>query len=110
MIMRFMNQWRHPILILAAANVAALSAEFKFGAQTITVPDGFEVQRVAGPPLVDRPIMADFDEQGRLYVADSAGVNDPPKSNSKTNLIASFASKTLMATACSISRSCSPTR
>jgi putative membrane-bound dehydrogenase-like protein len=79
MIMRFMNQWRHPILVLAATNVAAFSAEFKFGAQTITVPDGFEVRLVAGPPLVDRPIMADFDEQGRLYVADSAGVNDPPE-------------------------------
>ena len=31
---------------------------------------------VAGPPLVDRPIVADFDEQGRLYVADSSGSND----------------------------------
>ena len=42
----------------------------------LTVPDGFEVQLVAGPPLVDRPIVADFDEQGRLYVADSSGSND----------------------------------
>ena len=41
-----------------------------------TVPAGFEVVRVAGPPLVDRPIVADFDEQGRLYVADSSGSND----------------------------------
>ena len=44
--------------------------------QVLTVPDGFEVERVAGPPLVDRPIVADFDEQGRLYVADSSGSND----------------------------------
>ena len=42
----------------------------------LKVADGFEVERVAGPPLVDRPIMADFDEQGRLYVADSSGSND----------------------------------
>src|SRR5262249_44677939 len=41
-----------------------------------TLPDGFEVEPVAGPPLVDRPIVADFDEQGRLYVADSSGSND----------------------------------
>ena len=41
-------------------------------------PDGFEIELVAGPPLVNRPIMADFDEQGRLYVADSAGVGDWP--------------------------------
>ena len=44
--------------------------------QVLTVPDGFEVARVAGPPLVDRPIVADFDEEGRLYVADSSGSND----------------------------------
>src|SRR5438093_13415195 len=45
--------------------------------QALKVPDGFEVERVAGPPLVDRPIVADFDEQGRLYVADSSGSNLP---------------------------------
>jgi putative membrane-bound dehydrogenase-like protein len=44
--------------------------------KTLRVADGFEVERVAGPPLVDRPIVADFDEQGRLYVADSSGSND----------------------------------
>ena len=43
---------------------------------SFTVPPGFEVERVAGPPLVDRPIVADFDDEGRLYVADSSGLND----------------------------------
>jgi putative membrane-bound dehydrogenase-like protein len=50
------------------------------------VPEGFVVELVAGPPLVERPIMACFDDRGRLFVADSAGVNlrgpellkDPP--------------------------------
>ena len=42
----------------------------------LTVAPGFSVERVAGPPLVDRPIVADFDEEGRLYVADSSGSND----------------------------------
>ena len=42
----------------------------------LTVPPGFEVERVAGPPLIDRPIVADFDDEGRLYVADSSGSND----------------------------------
>ncbi len=46
-------------------------------AQSLRVPEGFVVERVAGPPLVDRPIVADFDELGRLYVADSSGSNDP---------------------------------
>jgi hypothetical protein len=42
----------------------------------LTVPAGFTIERVAGPPLVNRPIVADFDEEGRLYVADSSGSND----------------------------------
>jgi putative membrane-bound dehydrogenase-like protein len=41
-----------------------------------TLPAGFEIELVAGPPLVNRPIVADFDEQGRLYVADSTGSNE----------------------------------
>jgi putative membrane-bound dehydrogenase-like protein len=41
-----------------------------------TLPTGFDIELVAGPPLVDRPITADFDEQGRLYVGDSSGSNE----------------------------------
>ena len=55
------------------------AAEFRLDGQTFTLPDGFTIERVAGPPLVDRPIVADFDEQGRLYVADSSGSNEPLK-------------------------------
>ena len=50
--------------------------EFKLGERTLRVPEGFVIEPIAGPPLVDRPIIADFDEQGRLYVADSSGSND----------------------------------
>ncbi|HEV8060562.1 MAG TPA: PVC-type heme-binding CxxCH protein [Gemmataceae bacterium] len=46
------------------------------GSHTFTLPVGFTIELVAGPPLVDRPIVADFDERGRLYVADSSGTND----------------------------------
>ena len=42
----------------------------------LTAPPGFTVEQVAGPPLVNRPIVADFDDEGRLYVADSSGSND----------------------------------
>src|SRR5215204_4363062 len=52
------------------------SASGAAGDAALTVPDGFELEVVAGPPLVDRPIVADFDEQGRLYVADSSGSNE----------------------------------
>ena len=42
----------------------------------MTVPEGFTIEQVAGPPAVNRPIVGDFDEQGRFYVADSSGSND----------------------------------
>ena len=49
---------------------------FTLNNQRFTVPKGFLVEQVAGPPLVDRPISADFDEQGRLYVSESSGSNE----------------------------------
>src|SRR5206468_8717944 len=39
------------------------------------LPEGFVIERVAGPPGVERPMLANFDDRGRLYVADSTGVN-----------------------------------
>jgi putative membrane-bound dehydrogenase-like protein len=54
----------------------ASAAEFKLGAHTFTLPEGFTIERVASSPLVDRPIEADFDDKGRLYVTDSSGSND----------------------------------
>src|SRR5262249_23265741 len=59
-------------------SAGANAAQFKFATQTLTVPEGFEVEQVAGPPLVDRPISASFDEQGRPYGTDSSGSNDKP--------------------------------
>ncbi|WP_164101685.1 PVC-type heme-binding CxxCH protein [Candidatus Laterigemmans baculatus] len=41
----------------------------------ITVPEGFTVERVAAPPLVQHPTMACFDDRGRLFVCESAGLN-----------------------------------
>jgi putative membrane-bound dehydrogenase-like protein len=51
--------------------------EVKLNGHTFTLPPGFDIELVAGPPLVNRPIVADFDEEGRLYVADSSGSNAP---------------------------------
>jgi putative membrane-bound dehydrogenase-like protein len=61
------------VLARASAGDTALNGH------VFTVPDGFEIEVVAGPPLVNRPITGAFDEQGRLYVADSSGSNDPVK-------------------------------
>jgi glucose/arabinose dehydrogenase len=41
----------------------------------LTAPPGFTVTPAALPPLVQRPMMAGFDERGRLFVAESAGLN-----------------------------------
>src|SRR5438105_4623517 len=69
--------------------VASHAAEFKFSNQTITVPDGFEIELVAAPPVVQRPISAAFDEQGRLYITDSAGTADkaPQQAEAKPNSV-----------------------
>ena len=61
------------------ARAAEKTHQVKLNGHTFTLPDGFDIELVAGPPLVDRPIVADFDEQGRLYVADSSGSNEPVK-------------------------------
>jgi len=46
-----------------------------FAPAKIEAPPGFEVELVAGPPLVQHPMMACFDDAGRLFVAESAGLN-----------------------------------
>ncbi len=64
------------ILLAFLVGPTARGAETKLNGHTLTMSDGFIIEMVAGPPLVDRPIVADFDEAGRLFVADSAGTND----------------------------------
>lgn len=51
--------------------------------QVFTLPEGFEIEVVARPPLVNRPVTGAFDEQGRLYVSDSSGSNDNVKKQLK---------------------------
>ncbi len=67
---------RLPLLAVLLFALRAEAAVFKINGHSFTVPDGFEVQLVAGPPLVDRPVSAAFDENGRLYVTDSSGANE----------------------------------
>lgn len=66
----------NPIFLCLLIAASTQAAHFKFDSQTLTVPEGFTVERVAAQPLVDRPVSASFDEQGRLYVTDSSGSND----------------------------------
>jgi hypothetical protein len=39
------------------------------------LPPGFVIEVVAAPPLVHHPMMANFDERGRLFLAESSGLN-----------------------------------
>lgn len=46
-----------------------------FTQPAISVPDGYTIELAAAPPLVEHPLMAGFDDRGRLYIAENAGVN-----------------------------------
>lgn len=61
--------------VLASLTYATPLAAAPFEPPPIEVPDGYVVEMVAAPPLVEHPMMAGFDDEGRLYVADSAGFN-----------------------------------
>jgi putative membrane-bound dehydrogenase-like protein len=64
------------VLVSATATAAADEGFVASGSRIITVADGFEVELVAGPPLVERPIAVARDERGRLYVTDSGGMSE----------------------------------
>jgi hypothetical protein len=51
-------------------------AQFKFARETFTVPDGFIVEQISDPSLVQQPVTGSFDEEGRLNVSDSSGSNE----------------------------------
>ncbi|MBI1372401.1 MAG: c-type cytochrome [Phycisphaera sp.] len=59
--------------VVAMTVGGAQAAEFT--PAPISVPPGYSVEVVAAPPLVKHPMMAGFDDRGRLYVAESAGLN-----------------------------------
>jgi putative membrane-bound dehydrogenase-like protein len=65
------------LLLAAPALVSAAEPthQVKLNGHTFTLPDGFEIELVAGAPQVERPIVAAFDDKGRLYVCDSSGSN-----------------------------------
>lgn len=70
-------QYRAILLFLAAAALVCCGRGGTDPIDQITIPEGFEIELAAGPPLVERPMIVDMDDQGRLYVAESSGSNDP---------------------------------
>ena len=65
------------ILALMGSCHGALGEESDPVLKSLRVPDGFTVEQVASAPLVGHPVMAGFDDRGRLFVADNAGLNLP---------------------------------
>ena len=62
------------LLALCIADDGTLASEPQ---PQFRVPPGFEVEQVAAPPLVRYPLFADFDDRGRLFVAEGTGTNLP---------------------------------
>jgi putative membrane-bound dehydrogenase-like protein len=73
---RVMNDVFVAIVLASGCLQTGHSEEVVLDEQTFTLPDGFTIEMAAGPDLVPRPIVADFDSLGDLYVADSSGTND----------------------------------
>ncbi len=63
----------HRFLPLAAFSVLLLPAPL--AAQDYLVDEGIAVSSALAPGLVKHPVMAAFDDRGRLFVAENAGVN-----------------------------------
>ena len=65
------------LIALAVVNPCFAADEPVSAPAPLKVPDGFSIELVAGSPLVERPIVAAFDDDGHLYIAESSGSNDP---------------------------------
>lgn len=63
------------LLELVPAGLGPAADAPPFTPAPLKVPAGFSVELVAGSPLVAHPMLASFDDRGRLYVAESVGVN-----------------------------------
>ncbi len=61
----------------AGAQANAKTHRMALNGHVFTLPSDFVVELAGATPMVERPIVADFDDEGRLYVADSSGSNEP---------------------------------
>lgn len=61
---------------VASDRPASKTHEVSLNGHVFTLPTCFTIEVAARAPLVDRPIAADLDDEGRLFVADSSGSNE----------------------------------
>ncbi len=62
---------------LFPAGLWSHAGETTLNGQTFQVADGYTLEVAVPPSLVQRPVEADFDSKGRLYVSESSGSNAP---------------------------------
>ena len=72
-------RWRFGLVFATTAAILMLTVAQPVSAlpPLPTVPADFEIEVAAEFPVVERPVMACFDERGRLYLVDSSGANEP---------------------------------
>lgn len=73
-------RWRslrylHSSIAIAVMALAWGGTSLAAAPSHLHVPQGFTVETAAAPPLVGFPMMGNFDDRGRLYLAESAGKN-----------------------------------
>lgn len=62
-------------VIIVISALGDLTATAQEPAKPPRVPEGFTIELAASSPLVEHPMMACFDERGRLFIAEAAGKN-----------------------------------
>ena len=67
-----------PLLAFIFIAPDASAGDVQFGNLDLHVSDGYTVEHIVAPRLVERPVNMAFDESGALYVTDSSGANDRP--------------------------------
>ena len=74
------SSFRLPLSLIAFVGIvpclAAAVESVSFPPHSFSLAEGYELERAAAAPLVQRPIHMGFDEEGTLYVTDSSGNSD----------------------------------
>lgn len=64
------------LIVVSAVDSAAVPQDKPFHAvRDVKLPEGFIIEKIAGAPLVKHPLHITFDDKGRAYVTEMAGIN-----------------------------------
>ena len=74
------------VAFMTSGRCADSTSNVRVGGFDFAVPDYLTVERVASAPLVRWPVVADWDQQGRLVVVESGGVGWPIEEHNKKKL------------------------